>query len=250
MRLNKLIAFITLIMSMVLQACSAVDPSLSFDMPEEGFAVVQHIPVDAEGRNQNALYLPPRRIQDEEFNTPELNRYIDSMYAMMLKKAGVGIASNQLGKRLQIFIIEAKSDNPRYKVLGPVAKQVFINPKITKTSNTRKNFWHGCLSAQGEKRGNVATYEWIEYECQNQQGELKQGRLDGFASVIFQHEFRHLLNGTYLDHAHHFLPKAELDEKLDAGELPFFELAYDTLPLLIEGYEIGKTLDEFHSGKE
>lgn len=246
---NKLLSCTTLILFVTLQACSPIDPSLSLNIPEEGFEVIQHIPVDAEGRDQNALYLPPRSIEDKEFNTPELNRYIDSMYTMMLRKAGVGIASNQLGKRLQIFIIEAKSDNPRYKVLGPVAKQVFINPKITKASKTRKNFWHGCLSAQGEKRGNVATYEWIEYECQNQQGELQRGRLEGFAAVIFQHEFRHLMNGTYLDHARYFLPKAELDEKLDAGELPFFELARDSLPLLIEGYEIGKTLGEFHSGK-
>jgi peptide deformylase len=172
------------------------------------------------------------------------------MYGVMLRKSGVGIASNQLGKRLQIFIIEAKPDNPRYNVLGPVTKQVFINPKITKTSNERKNFWHGCLSAPGEKRGNVATYEWIEYKCQNQKGEFQYGRLGGFASVIFQHEFRHMLNGTYLDHANHFLHKEELYQKLDAGELLFFDLANDTLPLFIKGYKMGETLEEFHSHKK
>ncbi len=234
---------------MLLQACSINPASLTLKIPEEGFDVVQHIPIAAEGRDQNTLYIEPRRIKEKEFNSHELTIYIDSMYAVMLRKAGVGIASNQLEKSLQIFIIEAKSDNPRYKVLGPVAKQVFINPKITKTSKECKNFWHGCLSAHGKKRGNVATYEWIEYTCQNQKGEIQYGRLDGFASVIFQHEFRHMLNGTYLDHANHFLPKEELNQKLDAGELPFFELANDTLPLLIEGYVIGETLEEFHSRK-
>jgi peptide deformylase len=237
-------------MAVVLQACAPNDPSLTFKIPEAGFEVVQHIPIDAEGRDQNALYLAPREIEDEEFNSPELNTYIDSMYAVMLRKAGVGIASNQLGKRLQIFIIEAKADNPRYKVLGPVTKQVFINPVITKTSKELKNFWHGCLSAHGEKRGNVATYEWIEYTCLNQNGEIQQGRLDGFASVIFQHEFRHMLSGTYLDHANHLLPKEELNQKLDAGELPFFDVANDTLPVLIEGYELGETLQEFHARKD
>ena len=123
---------------MVLQSCdsnykqitnnksSTIDKALTLKIPEEGFNVVQHIPSDAKGRDQNALYLAPRRIKDEEFNSVELKVYIDSMYAIMLKKSGVGIASNQLGKRLQIFIIEAKPDNPRYKVLGPVPKQVFI----------------------------------------------------------------------------------------------------------------------------
>jgi peptide deformylase len=244
------IIYASLLITLLLHGCSLNRASLSLKIPEEGFDVVQHIPVAAEGRDQNALYIEPRRIKEKEFNSPELTIYIDSMYSVMLRKAGVGIASNQLGKRLQIFIIEAKSDNPRYKVLGPVVKQVFINPIITKTSEERKNFWHGCLSAHGEKRGNVATYEWVEYTCQNEQGEIQHGRLEGFASVIFQHEFRHMMNGTYLDHANHFLPKEELIQKLDAGELPFFELANDTLPLLIEGYVMGERLEEFHSHKK
>ena len=224
----------------------ALDPSLTLEIPLEGFNVVQHIPANQEGRDQNALYIEPRAITEKEFNTPELSTYIDSMYAVMLRTSGVGIASNQLGRSLQIFIIEAKSSNSRYKVLGPVEKQVFINPVITKTSTTRKNFWHGCLSAHGENRGNVATYEWIEYRCQNQNGEVLTGRLEGFAAVIFQHEFRHMLGGTYLDHAQHFLPKEKLDAQLATGELPFFDVASDTLPLLIEGYEIGQTISEYH----
>jgi peptide deformylase len=208
---------------------------------------VQHIPANTKGRNQNALYLSPRKIEKEEFNSTKLNVFIDSMYAVMVKNAGVGIAANQLGKRLQIFIIEANADNPRYQVLGPVLKQVFINPIITKVSPKRKNFWHGCLSAKDEKRGNVATYEWIEYQCQNQKGAIQTGRLDGFAAVIFQHEFKHLMNGTYMDIANQFLPKTELDQKIAAGELPFFEIASDTLPLLINGYTIGKTLSEYNA---
>lgn len=231
-------------------ACSPIDPSLTLDIPKEGFKVVQHIPHNQTGRDQNTLYIAPRAITLEEFNSTELSVFIDSMYAVMLRTAGVGIASNQLGKSLQIFIIEAKPSNPRYKVLGPVSKQVFINPVITKTSKSRKNFWHGCLSADGENRGNVATYEWIEYRCQNEKGKVQTGRLEGFAAVIFQHEFRHMLGGTYLDHAHHFLPKAELDDKLDSGELPFFDAANDSLPLLIEGYDIGETIETYHSRKK
>lgn len=241
---NCFIYSAVLIMALLQTGCSE-DPSLSLSIPEEGFQVVQQIPKGSTGRDQNVLYLTPRSIRQEEFNSPELYTFIDSMYAVMLRKAGVGIAANQLGKRLQIFIIEAKADNPRYQVLGPVEKQVFINPKVTKVSEKRKNFWHGCLSAHGEKRGNVATFEWIEYECQNPKGELQRGRLEGFGAVIFQHEFRHLMKGTYLDHANHFLDRAELSKKIEAGELPFFELASDTLPLLIEGYQLGKGLEAY-----
>lgn len=246
---NHIILSIILTLIM-LQSCTPPDPSLTIEIPKEGFTVVQHVLKGDEKRGQNTLYIAPREITNNEFKSPELAIYIDSMYAVMVRTAGVGIASNQLGKSLQIFMIEAKPTNPRYKVLGPVKKQVFINPVITKTSKTRMNFWHGCLSADGENRGNVATYEWIEYRCQNQKGEVRTGRLEGFAAVIFQHEFRHMLGGTYLDHANHFLPKDELDQQLDTGEIPFFAVANDSLPLLIEGYKIGETIEEFHSRNE
>jgi peptide deformylase len=232
---------------MSLVKCATIDDSLTLNIPEKGFEVLQQVPAKTIGRDKNALYLTPRKIKKEEFNSLKLNDFIDKMYHVMVKNSGVGIAANQLGKRLQIFIIEAKADNPRYKVLGPVQKQIFINPIITKVSSEKKNFWHGCLSAMGEKRGNVATYEWIEYQCQNQKGDIQNGRLDGFAAVIFQHEFKHLMNGTYLDIAKQFLSKADLDKKIESGKLPFFEIASDTLPLLINGYTIGKTLDEYHS---
>ncbi|MBY0426050.1 MAG: peptide deformylase, partial [Cytophagales bacterium] len=185
----------------------------------------------------------------KEFNSAKLNNFIDTLYRVMIKNSGVGIAANQVGKRLQIFIIEAKSENPQYKVLGAVPKQIFINPIITKVSEGKKNFWHGCLSGVGEKRGNVATYEWIEYRCQNPQGETIEGRLEGFAAVIFQHEFKHLMNGTYLDVAQQYLAKAELDTKIGAGELPFFDTAPDSLPLLIQGYTVGQSLDVYHRNK-
>jgi hypothetical protein len=55
------------------------------------------------------------------------------------------------------------------------------------------------------------------------------------------------MNGTYLDVANQFEPKTELDQKIAAGELPFFEIASDTLPLLINGYTIGQTLGDYSS---
>jgi peptide deformylase len=234
----------TLLATMSLKKCDTIDESLTLDIPQKGFEVIQHLPPNSSGRKQNTLYLPARKIEPQEFNSIQLNLLIDSMYAVMVKNSGVGIAANQVGKRLQVFIIEAEADNPRYKVLGTVQKQVFINPIITKVSPMKKNFWHGCLSAMGEKRGNVATYEWIEYQCQNEKGSIQKGRLDGFAAVIFQHEFKHLMNGTYMDIAHQFLSKTDLDTKIELGELPFFEIASDTLPVLINGYAIGKSLHE------
>jgi peptide deformylase len=231
----------------ILLKCSIAHSPLSLTIPNKEIDILQQIPANQKSRSKSPLYLPPRAIKEKEFNTKHLLQLIDSMYAVMQRKAGVGIAANQLGKRIQIFIIEAKADNPRYKVLGPVAKKVFINPVITNVSNNKKNFWHACLSAVGEKRGNVATYEWIEFQCQDEKGKIVSGRLDGFAAVIFQHEFKHLMNGTYLDVANDFLHKPELDYQIGIGKIAFFDTANDNLPLLINGYKIGETLDIYHS---
>lgn len=244
--MQKSILILTLMVVMGIKGCNTIDESLTLNGLNDEMKVLQQIPANQNGREKSALYLPPRKITKEEFNTPILTEFINSMYVVMTKKSGVGIAANQIGKRVQIFIIEAKANNSRYKVLGAVPKQIFINPIITKVSAEKKNFWHGCLSAHGEKRGNVATYEWIEFQAQTETGETFTGRLEGFAAVIFQHEFRHLLNGTYLDVAHQFVSKSELDKEIELGNLPFFEAAPDTLPLLIFGYTIGETLDDFH----
>jgi peptide deformylase len=230
-----------------LPQCTTMKSPLTLKLPKTGLQILQQIPSGDQLRTESPLYLPPRMIKEKEFDTKNLYQVIDSMYFIMQKKAGVGIAANQIGKRLQIFIIEAKADNPRYKVLGPVAKQVFINPRITKVSDNRMNFWHGCLSAEGKDRGNVSTYEWIEYECNDEKGGIRKARLDGFAAVIFQHEFRHLLNGTYLDVAHEFLPKTELDYQISIGKAAFFSNVNNALPLLIGDYKIGESLDDYHS---
>lgn len=256
MLLNKNIGFMDnthffpfLFIAIVFNSCTPMKSSLSLNITQSNIQILQQIPLGDPSRSNNPLYLPPREIEKNEFKSKKLDQLIDTMYSVMLKKAGVGIAANQIGKQLQVFIIEAKGDNPRYKVLGPVPKQVFINPRITKVSDKRMNFWHGCLSAEGKERGNVATYEWIEYECFDERGNLKQGKLDGFASVIFQHEFRHLLSGTYLDVANHFLSKIELDYEIEMGKIPYFDIVSDTLPLLISGYRVGQTINDYHTKK-
>jgi hypothetical protein len=54
-------------MTAVLQTAHANDESLTLNIPKEGFVVVQQIPIDSVERDQNALYLKPRRINQEEF---------------------------------------------------------------------------------------------------------------------------------------------------------------------------------------
>lgn len=197
-------------------------------------------------RLKNSLYLPNRKIESTEMGSKQIIDTVTLMRQVMHEKQGIGIAANQVGLNLQIFMIEAKPNNPRYKIFAPVEYKVFINPKITRASPERRNFWHGCLSAVGEKRGNVAAYEWIEYEAQDLDGQKMVGRLDGLAAIIFQHEFRHMLGGTYLDRAHEFLDKAAIDEGIDKKTVEVYSAAPPEMPHLLGDYTVGQSLEEFY----
>jgi len=194
----------------------------------------------------NALYCPCQAVGKEEFNSEKLNEFLDSMHSIMHRESGIGLAANQVGRNIQIFIIEAMQKSARYSEIESVPYQIFINPKITSASKERKNFWHGCLSARSFRRGNVATYEWIEYEAFDSEGNKKTGRLKGLASVIFQHEFRHLLGKTYVDFAKEFCEQEELEEKIKKGQVNRFERCEDSVPLLLNDYKIGDSLEEYY----
>jgi len=61
---------------------------------------------------------------------------IKDMTETMLKVDGVGLAANQIGENIRIFVINPKLSK----------KYIFINPEITKISNKTELVEEGCLS--------------------------------------------------------------------------------------------------------
>ena len=47
----------TLTATMNLKKCDKMDESFALNIPKKGFKVVQHIPKNTKGRDQNTLYL-------------------------------------------------------------------------------------------------------------------------------------------------------------------------------------------------
>jgi peptide deformylase len=237
----------TVLAAFLMAGCASVAKTggaMSLEIPENQTVVQQTRDLDA--RRENPLYLPMRKILPQDFRDPTWPRLLQAMRDLMHATGGIGIAANQVGKSFQVFMIEAKPTNPRYQGIGAVPYQVFVNPRIVKASKERRNFWHGCLSAVGEPRGNLATYESIDVAFLDEQGAKRESHLNGLAAVIFQHELRHLLGGTYLDKARQLVAKDELDRKLDSHELPFFDRTDDSLPLLLDDYRVGETLEDFY----
>ncbi|WP_150467091.1 peptide deformylase [Francisella sp. SYW-9] len=190
--------------------------------------------------NNEVLYQKCRPVTD--IKSAKIQDIISEMHQKMSGN-GIGLAANQIGYPYQIFMLEFDGSNSRYPLdFESVAYQVFINPKITKASKERVSFWHGCLSAIGEKRGKLATYKEIEYEAYSQYGEKIIGKLDSIAAVIFQHEFNHLLGSVYVDFDTEYMDNEELQAKFASGEISPYEECGENIPFLLEGYEIGTNI--------
>jgi peptide deformylase len=169
---------------------------------------------------------------------------------------GIGLAANQIGHPLQIFMIHYTENKnslyhtDRYKLSLPeVEFQVFINPKIKKVSSELISFWHGCLSAINYPLGKVATYKWIDYEAQDSQGKTISSRLDNLAAVIFQHEFRHLLGQLYLDQTDIFVERCEFNKLLKLGQINSYESCDNKVPHLLKDYIVGESIEEYQKRK-
>ena len=115
------------------------------------------------------------------------------------KTGGVGIASNQVGGKMDLFIIWSKP-NKRYPKAPKFGPEVVINPKIlSKSKETAKEF-EGCLSIPGI-RAKVLRHKKIEVSYTNLGGILVKQKFSDFVARIFQHEFDHLNGILILDRA-------------------------------------------------
>ncbi len=109
---------------------------------------------------------------------------------------GVGLAANQVGLSLSLFIIKR---NPEAKI------QAFINPRVLKAvgkkpasksagkrrKRRRSVKLEGCLSIP-RIWGPVKRTDKIYLEYKNLAGETKKEWFSGFVATIIQHEIDHL----------------------------------------------------------
>ncbi|AFM04904.1 peptide deformylase [Bernardetia litoralis DSM 6794] len=107
---------------------------------------------------------------------------------------GVGIAAPQVGINKRIIWVKRFD-----KIEEEMPFEVYINPKIIKYSTEVKETAEGCLSIP-DRREKVIRPDKITIEYQSLDGKVHQEIVDGFTSVIFQHEIDHLDGILFLDH--------------------------------------------------
>jgi peptide deformylase len=129
----------------------------------------------------------------------DISSYLDTMFTLMHKARGVGLASPQIGLNKRFFIVEIDEGK----------RHVFVNPEIVETSIEMVTHEEGCLSFAGlyEK---VRRPAYVKMQAQNERGRNFVIEAEGFMAVCLQHEFDHLNGKLFIDH---------LDEKHQANAL-------------------------------
>ena len=108
-----------------------------------------------------------------------------AMKETMKDKQGVGLAANQIGKDISIFVIEPKLAED----FG--APDVYLNPEITEYSKDQDEMEEGCLSIP-EYFVQIKRAKKIKIKFIDENGEKKKIKARGFLARVLQHETDHL----------------------------------------------------------
>ncbi|MDY0410167.1 peptide deformylase [Virgibacillus soli] len=103
-------------------------------------------------------------------------------------RAGVGLSANQIGLNKRMFVAYLSDEK------GKEHEYTLINPKIISHSVSMIYLpqSEGCLSVDREIRGFVPRYERIKVKGYNLLGEEIVLKLNGYPSIVVQHEIDHL----------------------------------------------------------
>lgn len=137
-----------------------------------------------------------KKVSPIMFGSRSLKQLIEEMFFTMRRVGGVGLAAPQIGKSLQLAVIEIKKTPIRPEVV-PLEPTVVINPAILKVSNEKLDDWEGCLSLPNV-RGLVPRHKNITVKYFDQSGKKHIVKLDGFQARVFQHEIDHLNGAVYV----------------------------------------------------
>ena len=140
------------------------------------------------------LHQPTREIT--EFDE-KLRTLVDDMFETMYAAEGVGLAANQIGLDLRVFVYDCPDDE------GVRHKGVVVNPKletseIPETMPDPDDDWEGCLSAPGESYP-TGRAQWAKVTGSDVDGNPIEVEGTGYFARCLQHETDHLDGYIYLD---------------------------------------------------
>ena len=137
-----------------------------------------------------------RKLKPEEIRSDEMHRLIEEMAVTMDEYDGVGIAGNQVGEDLSVFVMGLPKGNKRHP--DGINLTVVFNPVIKPVGDEFEEDWEGCLSVP-ELRGMVRRHKKLELGGHGLDGKPVKKIYEGFPARVVQHETDHLNGLVYLD---------------------------------------------------
>ena len=116
----------------------------------------------------------------------------EKMFDAMKKYGGIGLSANQVGLPYNMFVL---GDHPD---LEKGLKMTCFNPMIVSASADQVMMKEGCLTFPFVFL-NISRPRKVTVKYEDENGDLKEGHLDGMFSRIFQHEYDHMLGKTFVD---------------------------------------------------
>jgi len=153
--------------------------------------------------------------------TPEIKQLIADMFETMYATKGIGLAAQQVGKALQLTVLDVRGVTDRPSTLELDGKPadvdafmplVLINPEI-KPLNDPVLGPEGCLSFP-ELYGDVLRPESVEVKALNEKGKPIEFRCGGLLARAVQHETDHLNGILFIDRMDR-KSKNEIQDELD-----------------------------------
>lgn len=121
----------------------------------------------------------------------KIKSLIEEMKKIMIANNGVGLAANQIGENLALFIAQNNNEN---EILE------FINPKIIGFKGKQKIVEEGCLSLP-QTWGYLKRYPEVIVEYQNIWNKKRRKKAKDLLAQIIQHEIDHLEGKLFTDKA-------------------------------------------------
>lgn len=123
---------------------------------------------------------------------PELAGLVEDMFATMYAAQGVGLAANQIGESLRVFVYDCPDDDD-VRHMGHM-----VNPRLVETDGPVLRGPEGCLSLPGLEAG-TERYDHAVVEGFTMDGEPVTVHGTGWFARCLQHECDHLDGGLYVD---------------------------------------------------
>lgn len=128
----------------------------------------------------------------------ELRTLVEDMFDTMAAAEGVGLAANQIGVDLRLFVYDCPDEETRTRVRGVVVNPVLETSGRPETMPDPEDDEEGCLSVPAEHFP-TGRAEWARVTGVDADGKPVEVEGRGFLARCLQHETDHLDGLLYID---------------------------------------------------